>query len=426
MPFNGSGTFNRALGPATWQNDAAAGVKIKSDLHDNNDNDIANGLSNVICSDGQTQPTANIPMNGKRITNLANPVNPQDAMTLAQMVASAVRYDIAQALTLPQQLQAHANLAATLQINARSAAYTVVQADRNKLLRIDATCNITLPATTVLGSDWSMSFRTRTGAMTLVPTGTDTIEGQNANFLIPQGMCGSIWCDGAGGYLVSQYAYTKAPTITDILATGSWTRPAGCTHIEVEGCGAGGTGGGTIGVASSAGMGGGGAGGCAGPLGFVIDVSAIGTLACVVAAATAGVAGSTATGGNTQITISGTTYVWRGGGGGAPATATVNGNISNGGAATAPTIITAAGGQNGQNGFATGATGGLTGAGGSSPYGSGGAPERATAIGGGNAGAGYGAGGSGGSYVGSSLGNRAGGNGSQGFIRIKEYYGMRT
>lgn len=78
MPFDGSGNFNRVM---NWQADAAAAIKIKADRHDQEDDNLAQGLSNVITKDGQTQPTANIPMNGKRLVNLGAPVNPTDAAT---------------------------------------------------------------------------------------------------------------------------------------------------------------------------------------------------------------------------------------------------------------------------------------------------------------------------------------------------------
>jgi hypothetical protein len=78
MPFNGSGVFNRTM---DWTNDAAALIKVRADRHDNNDDDIAAGLSKMICRDGQSQVSADIPWNGFKITGLANPINPQDAAT---------------------------------------------------------------------------------------------------------------------------------------------------------------------------------------------------------------------------------------------------------------------------------------------------------------------------------------------------------
>ena len=78
MPFDGSGTFLRVM---NWVNDAAANIKIRADRHDQEDNNFASGMSNTITKDGQTQPTANLPMGGKRHTNAQNPVDPQDYAT---------------------------------------------------------------------------------------------------------------------------------------------------------------------------------------------------------------------------------------------------------------------------------------------------------------------------------------------------------
>lgn len=81
MPYDGSGNFVRSFPPGGWQGDATANIKIKSDRHDQHDNDLASGLSNALCKDGQSSPTADIPMNGKKIVNLGAPVNPNDAAT---------------------------------------------------------------------------------------------------------------------------------------------------------------------------------------------------------------------------------------------------------------------------------------------------------------------------------------------------------
>lgn len=80
MPFNGSGIFQRVR---NWVADATAGIKIRADYHDAEDDGFAAGLSNCITRDGQSIVTQNIPMNSKRITGLADPVNPQDAATMA-------------------------------------------------------------------------------------------------------------------------------------------------------------------------------------------------------------------------------------------------------------------------------------------------------------------------------------------------------
>src|SRR5580765_7588187 len=80
MAFDGSGVFLRLR---NWVADATAGVKIRADFHDTEDDNFAAGLSQCIVKDGQSTITQNIPFNSKRITALADPANPQDAATKA-------------------------------------------------------------------------------------------------------------------------------------------------------------------------------------------------------------------------------------------------------------------------------------------------------------------------------------------------------
>jgi hypothetical protein len=88
MPgFNGSGTFQRVR---NWVSDAAAGIKIRADYHDSEDDNFAAGLSNCLTKDGQTTVTQNIPFNSKRLINVADPVNAQDAATKAWIDANVV------------------------------------------------------------------------------------------------------------------------------------------------------------------------------------------------------------------------------------------------------------------------------------------------------------------------------------------------
>jgi microcystin-dependent protein len=76
MPFDSSGTFNRLR---SWVSDAAAGIKVRADYHDDEDNGFAAGLSQCLTKDGRTQPTANIPLNQKRLVNVGDPVAGTDA-----------------------------------------------------------------------------------------------------------------------------------------------------------------------------------------------------------------------------------------------------------------------------------------------------------------------------------------------------------
>lgn len=79
MSFNGSGLFqiNSAGQPVV------NGTTIDATVHNALTADIATGLSNVICKDGQTTPTANIPMGNNKITGLAPATTRTDAASLA-------------------------------------------------------------------------------------------------------------------------------------------------------------------------------------------------------------------------------------------------------------------------------------------------------------------------------------------------------
>jgi hypothetical protein len=80
VPFNGAGMFVRLR---NWVEDATAGVKIRADYHDIEDDNFAGGISQCIARDGQSTVTNNIPMNSKRMVSLSDPVDPQDASTKA-------------------------------------------------------------------------------------------------------------------------------------------------------------------------------------------------------------------------------------------------------------------------------------------------------------------------------------------------------
>jgi hypothetical protein len=78
--FDGNGNFLRTFPEGGWKGDATAGIKIRADRHDDHDQAITNALSNMICKDGQTTVLADIPFNGKKITDLGTPTLPTDAV----------------------------------------------------------------------------------------------------------------------------------------------------------------------------------------------------------------------------------------------------------------------------------------------------------------------------------------------------------
>lgn len=91
MAFNGAGVFNRLY---SWVTDAANAVFIDATRMDNEMNGMATGLTNCVTKDGQSTPTANIPMGGFKITGLANGVAATDAAAFGQITAVAAYFDV--------------------------------------------------------------------------------------------------------------------------------------------------------------------------------------------------------------------------------------------------------------------------------------------------------------------------------------------
>lgn len=69
MPRNGSGTMSRNY---SWVTDSANGVNPSPTRFDADANDIASELTNSIAADGQTQPSADLPMNSHKHTAVGN------------------------------------------------------------------------------------------------------------------------------------------------------------------------------------------------------------------------------------------------------------------------------------------------------------------------------------------------------------------
>lgn len=80
--FNGSGVFVRTY---NWTNDANAGIKIRSDRMDTEDNGFATGLSTCITKDGQQTVTANIPFAGFKLLNIGDATLAKDAVNVESL-----------------------------------------------------------------------------------------------------------------------------------------------------------------------------------------------------------------------------------------------------------------------------------------------------------------------------------------------------
>ena len=90
MSFDGSGTFHR---DHTWASDAQSGIKIRADIHDTHDQDIANGISQCITKTGETTITTDIPWSNHKITGLAPGIAPTDAVNYGQLSTANTALD---------------------------------------------------------------------------------------------------------------------------------------------------------------------------------------------------------------------------------------------------------------------------------------------------------------------------------------------
>lgn len=87
MARNGSGTYSLPAG-----NPVVTGTTISSTWANNTLSDIATALTNSIAKDGQTTPTANLPMGNFKLTGLGSGSADTDSANLGQIQAQAYIY----------------------------------------------------------------------------------------------------------------------------------------------------------------------------------------------------------------------------------------------------------------------------------------------------------------------------------------------
>lgn len=81
MARNGSGTYSLPAG-----NPVVTGTTISSTVHNNTMSDIATALTGSLARDGQSPPTANLPMGGFKLTGLTAGSDSTDTATFGQTV----------------------------------------------------------------------------------------------------------------------------------------------------------------------------------------------------------------------------------------------------------------------------------------------------------------------------------------------------
>jgi len=84
--YNGDGTFSFTY---NWVNDAANGIPITASRMDGQFNDAVSGFDLVICRDGQSTISANIPWGGFKITGLGAATTAGDALSYGSSTNSS-------------------------------------------------------------------------------------------------------------------------------------------------------------------------------------------------------------------------------------------------------------------------------------------------------------------------------------------------
>jgi len=207
MARNGSGTYNRAVSSYT------AGTTITAATVNQEMDDIATALTGSMARDGQSPPTANIPMGGFRITGLANAVAATDAATLGQVDGRA-------------------------EVDVASAGTTDIGAAASNNVRITGTTTITSFGTAASGVTRQLRFA---AALTLTYNATSLILPGAANIITAAGDTATAISLGSGNWVVSQYTrqsglgveIIQRQTVTSVSAI-DFTIPSGFTDFDVS------------------------------------------------------------------------------------------------------------------------------------------------------------------------------------------------
>lgn len=366
--------------------DFVAGTTIVSGQVDANFQDVVTELTNSIAADGQTTPTANLPMGTFKHTGVGNASARNHYLAAGQAQDGSVSYG-----TVGGTADA-----ITLTLSPAITAYAAGQ------------------------MFWFKAASANTGAVTLAVSGLAAKAVQiNGAALIAgcikaNDLCVVIY-DGTQFQLVSASGGLRLPTVQVFTASGTYTKPAGLRAARIIVTAAGGGGGQVSGDSNTRAGGAGGAGGTAIKL---VSAALLGATETVTIGAAGTAGGATGgTGGTSSLTVTGgsTVQATGGVGGGQGSAATPNGAGGTGGVGSnGDTNLTGGGGAPGADSVnPVGGTGGASFWGGGA-FGSG--------LGAGTDGLAYGSGGSGASRPSPSATGAAGGAGAPGYILVEEFY----
>lgn len=225
--FNGSGTYVRNY---NWTQDAANAIPILASRFDTEDNGFATGLSSVICRDGQSVISADIPFNSKKITGLGDATAAADALNRQSGDAryKLVKYKsvLTTRNTTPMTADPHlvvALAAGTYSLDMFLAAGNIVTAD-NTGLKYDFSFSGTVTSSWITHQGFTNTAIALQNSLaynqTRTITALDPFGASQANYVYATGL---IIISVAGN--LSLRWGTRTATGTDVgLDAGSWIR----------------------------------------------------------------------------------------------------------------------------------------------------------------------------------------------------------
>ena len=180
MAFNGSGTYNLPAG-----NPVVTGTTISSSTTNTTNSDIATALTNCITRDGQSTPSANLPMNAKKLTGLAAGTSAGDSVRYEQVLlltggtmTGAITFAAGQTVDGTNAV-GFKNIPQTG--SDKTTAYTLVTGDVGKYVGVGTSGSIVVPNSTFANGDAISVFNNTSGNITLTMSittayigGTDT------------------------------------------------------------------------------------------------------------------------------------------------------------------------------------------------------------------------------------------------------------
>lgn len=122
---------------------------------------------------------------------------------------------------------ARSNLGVASEVSTKSGNYTVVAADRGKLIRCTANLTLSLTAAATLGSDFLFMVKADGGDVTIDPDGSETIDGA-ATKVVRDGTSVDVWCNGTAFFT------TDRPHAMEFIASADLSNDATAEFTGVD------------------------------------------------------------------------------------------------------------------------------------------------------------------------------------------------